>query len=125
MACTSPLWNGTKRQWLLFILTSMSGRLTTLAEAPDSPTCLNTWHSKAPSRSAPKIGRPSTSKWCRLEQDYDAYQAEKNKGLHADQAIVKKLWDRVKVDIDLAQKYVVPNLYPQIIERNGGTGLNA
>jgi predicted Zn-dependent peptidase len=60
-----------------------------------------------------------------LEQDYDAYQAEKNKGLHADQALVKKLWDRVKVDIDLAQKYVVPNLYPQIIERNGGTGLNA
>jgi predicted Zn-dependent peptidase len=59
------------------------------------------------------------------ERDYDAYQNEKNKGVHADQALLKKLWDRVKVDIDLAQKYVVPNQYPQIIEMNGGTGLNA
>jgi predicted Zn-dependent peptidase len=60
-----------------------------------------------------------------LERDYDAYQAEKNKGLHADQALLKTLLDRVKTDIDLAQKYVIPNLYPQIIEMNGGTGLNA
>lgn len=60
-----------------------------------------------------------------LEQDYDAYQAEKNKGLHADQALLKKLWANVQADIEAAQKYVIPNLYPQIIERNGGTGLNA
>jgi predicted Zn-dependent peptidase len=60
-----------------------------------------------------------------LERDYDAYQAEKNKGLHADKALLKKLQDQVKTDIDAAQKYVIPNLYPQIIEMNGGTGLNA
>jgi predicted Zn-dependent peptidase len=60
-----------------------------------------------------------------IEQDYDAYQAEKNKGLHADKALLKKLWDKVQADIEQAQKYVVPNLYPQIIEMNGGTGLNA
>jgi predicted Zn-dependent peptidase len=59
------------------------------------------------------------------EEDYDALQNEKDKGLHADPATVKKLQDRVTRDINLAQKYVVPNLYPQIIEVNGGTGLNA
>ncbi len=60
-----------------------------------------------------------------IEKDYDAYYQEKDKGLHADQATVKKLMDRVKADIEQAQKYVVPNLYPQIIETNGGAGLNA
>jgi predicted Zn-dependent peptidase len=61
----------------------------------------------------------------KIEQDYDAYNAEKNKGVRANQELVKKLWERVKADIEEAQKYVVPNLYPQIIEMNGGTGLNA
>lgn len=61
----------------------------------------------------------------KLEQDYDAYDAEKNKGLHADKELLKKLWDQVQTDIAAAQKYVIPNQYPQIIETNGGTGLNA
>jgi predicted Zn-dependent peptidase len=61
----------------------------------------------------------------RLEVDYDSYDAEKNKGLHANQELLKTLWDRVKTDIDAAQQYVIPNQYPQIIEMNGGEGLNA
>lgn len=61
----------------------------------------------------------------KLEQDYDAYDAEHNKGLHADKEKLKTLWDQVKTDISNAQKYVIPNQYPQIIEMNGGEGLNA
>ena len=38
---------------------------------------------------------------------------------------MKVLWDQVKTDIDAAQQYVIPNEYPQIIEMNGGEGLNA
>jgi predicted Zn-dependent peptidase len=60
-----------------------------------------------------------------LERAYDQLDNERNKGLHADPQKVKTLQDLVKTDIDKAQKYVVPNLYPQIIETNGGTGLNA
>jgi predicted Zn-dependent peptidase len=59
------------------------------------------------------------------EEDYDALQQEQNKGLHADPEKVKELQARVKADIDAAGKYVIPNLYPQIIETNGGVGLNA
>jgi predicted Zn-dependent peptidase len=61
----------------------------------------------------------------KLEQDYDAYDDEKNKGLHADPGRLKVLWDQVKTDISAAQQYVIPNEYPQIIEMNGGEGLNA
>lgn len=59
------------------------------------------------------------------EEDYDALQQEQNKGLHADPKKVKQLQARVKADIEAAGKYVIPNLYPQIIETNGGVGLNA
>ncbi len=61
----------------------------------------------------------------KLELDYDAYDQERNKGLHADPNRMKALWDRVKTDIAAADKYVIPNQYPEIIETNGGTGLNA
>lgn len=61
----------------------------------------------------------------KLELDYDAYDQERDKGLHADPNRVKTLWDRVKTDIAAADKYVIPNQYPEIIETNGGTGLNA
>ncbi|MGA8594853.1 MAG: pitrilysin family protein [Bryobacteraceae bacterium] len=61
----------------------------------------------------------------KLELDYDAYDQERNKGLHADPNRMKTLWDRVKTDIAAADKYVIPNQYPEIIETNGGTGLNA
>lgn len=61
----------------------------------------------------------------RTEEDYDALQQELNKGLHADPQKVKRLQALVKADIDKADKYVIPNLYPQIIETNGGVGLNA
>jgi predicted Zn-dependent peptidase len=60
-----------------------------------------------------------------LEKAYDELDSERNKGIHADPQKVKTLQERVKADIDSAQKYVIPNLYPQIIETNGGTGLNA
>ena len=49
------------------------------------------------------------------EENYDALQQELNKGLHADPQKVKRLEARLKADIEAAGKYVIPNLYPQII----------
>jgi predicted Zn-dependent peptidase len=60
-----------------------------------------------------------------IETAYDALEAEKNKIGTPDPAKLKTLQAAVDADIDKADSYVVPNLYPEIIEENGGVGLNA
>ena len=60
-----------------------------------------------------------------VEKVYDQYDAERNKGPHADQAKVAELQKQLKAAMDKANSYVIPNAYPQLIEENGGVGLNA
>jgi predicted Zn-dependent peptidase len=60
-----------------------------------------------------------------IETAYDALAVEKNKIGTPDPAKLKTLQAAVDAAIDKADSYVVPNLYPEIIEENGGVGLNA
>jgi len=60
-----------------------------------------------------------------IERRYDALDAERNKLAKADPEKVKKLEEAVGEAIEKAESYVVPNLYPRIIEENGGVGMNA
>lgn len=60
-----------------------------------------------------------------VEQAYDALDAERNKGPRADQQKLRTLEARLKVEITKANAFVEPNMYPRIIEENGGVGLNA
>ncbi|HXJ41494.1 MAG TPA: pitrilysin family protein [Bryobacteraceae bacterium] len=60
-----------------------------------------------------------------VERAYDNLQAEKDKGEHADEAKLKQLTEALDAAIEKADTYVVPNLYPRIIEENGGVGMNA
>ncbi len=61
----------------------------------------------------------------KIESAYDELQQEQDKGLHADTAKLAQLQARLQQDIDAADKFVIPNLYTEIIEQNGGEGLNA
>jgi predicted Zn-dependent peptidase len=60
-----------------------------------------------------------------VEHVYDRYDAERNRGLEADPKKVAELRQQLKAAIDKADSYVVPNAYPELIEENGGVGLNA
>jgi predicted Zn-dependent peptidase len=60
-----------------------------------------------------------------VEAAYDRLEAERNKGPRADKDKVRFLESVLKVAADKANSYVEPNIYPQIIEENGGVGLNA
>lgn len=60
-----------------------------------------------------------------IERVYDELDAERNKLRKADPARVKALQTEVQAAIEKADSYVVPNLYPRIIEENGGVGMNA
>jgi predicted Zn-dependent peptidase len=60
-----------------------------------------------------------------IEEVYDRLEQERRKGPHADPEKIKALDAEVKEAIEKADSYVVPNLYPTIIEENGGVGLNA
>ncbi len=60
-----------------------------------------------------------------IERLYDQLEAERNKAAHADLAQLKKLDTQVHEAVEKAADLVVPNLYPQIIEENGGVGMNA
>jgi predicted Zn-dependent peptidase len=60
-----------------------------------------------------------------VEKAYDELEAEKRKGPRADEAKVKALDEALDKAIEKANSYVVPNLYPRIIEENGGVGMNA
>jgi predicted Zn-dependent peptidase len=60
-----------------------------------------------------------------IEEVYDRLDAERNKGPKADAGKISVLEGQLKMAIDRAQAYVVPNEYTRIIEENGGAGLNA
>ncbi len=60
-----------------------------------------------------------------IEDVYDRLDQERRKGPHADPKKIEELASEVKAAIDKADSYVIPNLYPTIIEENGGVGLNA
>ena len=61
----------------------------------------------------------------KVEDIYAQYLYERNKRVNRDEAKLKQLEDQWKAAIDEAQKYVVPNEFSEIIERNGGEGVNA
>lgn len=60
-----------------------------------------------------------------IERVYDQLDAERNKLAKADPEKIKKLEAQVHEAIEKADSYVVPNLYPRIIEENGGVDMNA
>ena len=60
-----------------------------------------------------------------IEQAYDRLSQERRKGPHGDAKKIAALQAQLKEAIDRAETHVVPNLYPTIIEENGGVGLNA
>jgi predicted Zn-dependent peptidase len=60
-----------------------------------------------------------------IERVYDQLEAERNKLSKADAAKVKTLEEQLQGAIEKADSYVVPNLYPRVIEENGGVGMNA
>jgi len=60
-----------------------------------------------------------------VEQAYDRYDTERNKGHLADQAKLKTLREELSAAIEKANAYVDQNLYPNLIEENGGVGMNA
>lgn len=60
-----------------------------------------------------------------IETAYDALEEEQHRGAQADAAKVRTLQEGLQRKIDEAEKYVAPNYYTQIIEENGGEGLNA
>jgi predicted Zn-dependent peptidase len=60
-----------------------------------------------------------------IENAYDQLDAERQKTGTPDPAKIKTLQATVDKAIEKADSYVVPNLYPQIIEENGGVGMNA
>jgi predicted Zn-dependent peptidase len=60
-----------------------------------------------------------------VEAVYDRLDAERNKGVKADPHTVAALEAELKAAEEKANSFVEPNLYPRIIEQNGGEGMNA
>jgi predicted Zn-dependent peptidase len=60
-----------------------------------------------------------------IEEVYDRLEQERRKGPRADPKKVEAIQTEVKAAIENAASEVVPNLYPTIIEENGGVGMNA
>ncbi len=60
-----------------------------------------------------------------IERVYDQLDAERAKLAKADPDKLKALDAQLHEAIEKADSYVVPNLYPRIIEENGGVGMNA
>lgn len=61
----------------------------------------------------------------KVEQAYHAYDQERRKEVGQDAKKVAELEKAWKDAMVAAQKYVVENQFGQIVEQNGGTGLNA
>jgi predicted Zn-dependent peptidase len=61
----------------------------------------------------------------KIESVYDQLEAERNKLSKADPAKIKTLEEQLQGAIEKADSYTEPNLYPRIIEENGGVGMNA
>src|SRR5437879_5400793 len=60
-----------------------------------------------------------------IEEAYDRLDGERRKGPRADPKKIETLEAEVKASVEKADSYVVPNLFPTIIEENGGVGMNA
>jgi predicted Zn-dependent peptidase len=60
-----------------------------------------------------------------IERIYDQLEAERNKLAKADPKKIQAFEEQLRASIEKADTYVVPNLYPRIIEENGGVGMNA
>jgi len=60
-----------------------------------------------------------------IEQVYDRYDAERDKGHLANPDVLKKLRGELAAAIEKANTFVDENLYPNLIEENGGVGMNA
>ena len=60
-----------------------------------------------------------------VERIYDSLDAQRDKGPRADPAKTKSLEADLDGAIEKANSFVVDNLYPRIIEENGGVGMNA
>src|SRR5580698_10594712 len=60
-----------------------------------------------------------------VEHVYGRYDAERNKGEKADAAKLAAAQKELKAAMEKADSYVIPNAYPELIEANGGVGLNA
>src|SRR5262249_25261057 len=60
-----------------------------------------------------------------VERIYDQFDAERNKLEKADPEKMKQIQAKLDAAIEKANSYVVQNLYPRIIEENGGVGMNA
>ncbi|MGD0132835.1 MAG: pitrilysin family protein [Bryobacteraceae bacterium] len=60
-----------------------------------------------------------------VERVYDEYDAERNKGLKADPKKLQDLQEQLKAAMEKADSFVIPNAYPELIESNGGVGMNA
>src|ERR1700693_6590031 len=60
-----------------------------------------------------------------VERIYDRYDAERNKGMKADPKKLEDLQQELKAAMDQANSFVTPTAYPQLIEENGGVGMNA
>lgn len=60
-----------------------------------------------------------------VEAVYDRLDAQRNKGTKADAQKVAALEAELKAAEEKANALVEPNLYPRIIEQNGGEGMNA
>ena len=92
---------------------------------PDSRTCSSTWPSRGRTRSARKIIPPRKSRSQKWRKSTLQYIDERDKRVGRDDAKVKELeaaWQAATKD---ANQYVIPNQFPQIIESNGGEGMNA
>ncbi|HET9408717.1 MAG TPA: pitrilysin family protein [Candidatus Sulfotelmatobacter sp.] len=61
----------------------------------------------------------------KVEETYAAYIAERDKRVGRNEAKLKELEQAWKDATAAADKFVVPNAFPKIIEQNGGEGLNA
>jgi len=61
----------------------------------------------------------------KVEQTYAAYQRELHKEVGRDDKKVAQLEAQWKAAMDDAEQYVVPNEFGQIVESEGGAGLNA
>src|SRR5438309_12083068 len=61
----------------------------------------------------------------KVETEYAAYIAERDKRVDRDENKVKQIEKAWKDAIDEAQKYVKPNEFGEIVERQGGEGMNA
>ena len=61
----------------------------------------------------------------RIEKDYAAYIAERDKRIGRDEQKLQQLEKAWKDAITEANKYVKPNEFPQILENNGAEGMNA